>query len=121
MATIRELSQWPERVEDVTVDGIIRAVGVAAQRTWVLNLATISRKDEDGKMIYRSQLQACLGAVGMMGALRALRDANPEAALKFARDYWGMCEDGGAIGEMLWEWLAETGVDPDLVTQAALS
>lgn len=93
--TIRDLAKWPTSERDVTVDGIIRAIGVDAQRTWLQKWETLKRRDEPGmRELYIAQVESCIGAIGLIGCLRALRVASPDDALGFARMYWQMCEDG---------------------------
>lgn len=115
-----QLAAWPKTEDDVTVDGMLRCIGVDAQITYLEKwrlLGSTRPKDRTPEQLRLHHLAVLheINAIGLMGAIRALRKVSPAAADEFARDHWLMCDDGSAFGELLWEWLAEAGVDPKLI------
>lgn len=113
---LAELVKWPTEEKDVTVDLILRCIGADTQRTLLEKWAAIEKdRDHFRTPAYVAQVQQLVSGVGLMACLRALRQANPAYAEMFARHYWSMCESGDAFGELLWQFLEEAGLDPELI------
>lgn len=115
-----EFDPWPKTPEEVTVDRMLAAIGSSAQMSHLMKMKLLAdtRKDRTPEQYQQHLLHVMheIAAVGLMGAIRTLREIDPDKALEFARDYWEMCEDGSEFGPLLWEWLAEAGVDPESIT-----
>lgn len=114
-----EITPWPKNTDEVTVDGMLAQIGADAQMTHLVKMKLLAdtRKDRTPEQ-YQQHLMYVMHevtAVGLMGAIRTLREIDPDKALAFCRDYWEMCDDGSEFGTLLWEWLAEAGVDPELI------
>lgn len=120
--TLEELTAWPKSEDEVTVDGMLRHLGYQGQHLHLRHYELVAtNRTHDGKEFLGSKshmiiIQAELSIVGLMGAIRALNAVSAEAALKFARDHWAMCDAGDTTGELLWDWLTEAGLDPNLIT-----
>lgn len=112
---MNELSaEWPKTAEEAEDAGrMIRFFGVVGQRAWLAKWKAIDAKDPAEHMRLLEKVLAC---VAIMGALRDLRAVSQTAADACALRYWEMCEDGGSVGEFLWEWLNQEGINPDTVT-----
>lgn len=119
---LSELLKWPTDEAGVTVDIVLRCVGVDTQRTWLRNQVELGAQSRDGEYfksaLYADRTHAIISAVGFMACLRILRDVDPKEADTFAREYWRMCDAGDSFGELLWEFTEAAGLDPALIKLA---
>jgi hypothetical protein len=114
------LVSWPKTEEEATATQLIRALGADAQllnlEKWRMLAATPSdERTPEQTRLHLMTVTAEVSTIGLMHALRVLREVAPEQADVFARDHWGMCDDGSSFGEWLWEWLVAEGVDPEQI------
>jgi hypothetical protein len=116
---LTELTKWPTDETGMSVDLMLRIVGADTQRLYLEKWRLVDTDEEFMRSpLYHAMTQALIGAVGLMHCLRMLREADPERADRFAREYWGMCDSGDSFGEMLWEFTEEAGLDPELIKLA---
>lgn len=111
----KHLIEWPTTAQDMNVDLMLRVIGAEAQH---LLLEKMAAMDAGGKAVgdlYMARTLTIIASVGLMHAIRTLRDVDPAKAEQFVREHWAMCDDGGAFGEWLWEWTREAGLDPSLI------
>ncbi|GGN39691.1 hypothetical protein FHR83_006663 [Actinoplanes campanulatus] len=101
---------YPTCADDVTADRLAAALAVSAQRRYV---ATIDVPELD--------YTAMNLFVKEWGVIYLLREAQERAGVDFAdrlaRDLWEAWADGSGLGEFLWEWLTEYGIDPKTVAR----
>lgn len=106
--TTRPLAPYPSSVEDVTADKFARHLAVAAQHSF---RTTINAAGLD-----RTAMALFVQEWSVVYLLRELQErAGVMIADAVARDLWEAWEDGSGLGEWLWEWLTEYGIDPEAV------
>jgi hypothetical protein len=106
--TSSNLAPYPTRVEDVTAHKLARHLAVEAQRTLRTTMDTADvNRDAMARLVY---------GWGVVFLLRGLQDRTGDTvADAVAQDLWEAWEDGSGLGEWLWEWLTEYGIDPEAV------
>ena len=109
--TLAELLAYPTRTEDVSATSLLRYLLVQAR---VLE-ARVADEAAIGSGLRRAAGEYAM-AFAATHLLRALR-AHPEADAE-ARLLWESWEDGANMGELLYEWLSEEGIDPEQVQRA---
>lgn len=110
------LVKWPTNDMDVSINGMLRIVGYEAQRVWLEKMDSLGGPSSD-PALHVLRIQMVLSSVGFMACLRALREVDEAKAAAFAREYWAMCDAGDSIGEFLWQFIEEAGLDPELIEQ----
>lgn len=99
---------YPTRVEDVTAENLARHWAVCAQRNF---LATQAAADLDRNLMARFVYEW-----SVVFLLREVQErAGSHVADTLARALWENLADGSGLGEWLWEWLTEYGIDPESV------
>jgi hypothetical protein len=110
MTTTRNLAPYPSRAEDVTADNLSKHWTVCAQRDF---LATQEAADLD-----RNLMAKFVYEWSVVFLLREVQErAGTTTADRLARDLWEALNDGSHLGECLWEWLTEYGIDPATVNR----
>ena len=110
----------PTVTEDGPVDAraLARTMAVSAQRRWNRNLSRyFAGQDEATRRLFTESVSAMCAEFAMIHLLMALMDENPVRADELAtqiRDAW---DDGGSIGEWLWEHEQALGIDADAVNR----
>jgi hypothetical protein len=99
-AKLDAIAPLPE-TGDVTAMQLARHMAVRAQERWTRMLAAA------GTGVDHLQLSAMLAEFATAHALGALFEAGPKAADWCAVQIRDAMEDGGAVGEWLWELLGE--------------
>lgn len=106
----KNLAPYPTSAEDVTAERLAAHLAVSAQRRY---LATINAAEFD-----RTTMNLF---VKEWGVIYLLREAEERAGMAFAdrlaRDLWEAWNDGSGLGEFLYEWLTEYGIDPEQVAR----
>jgi hypothetical protein len=103
-----QLAPWPTSAEDVTADKLARHLAVGAQRTL--------RTTMDAPDVNRDAMARLVYGWGVTFLLRELQErSGVTIADAVAQDLWEAWEDGSSLGEFLWEWLTEYGIDPEAV------
>lgn len=91
---------------------VARAIAVTAQRRWVRNLSDyFGGGDRVAQREWQESIATLCAEFAALHLLMGLIEANPERARVLAariRDAW---DDGGMIGELLWEHLEALGID----------
>src|SRR5690349_9292303 len=101
---------YPTRSEDVTADGLAKHLAVAAQRDF--------RATQDAAEIDKNQMARFVYEWGIVYLLREAQErAGVRVADDLARGLWENWNDGSGLGEWLWEWLTEYGIDPEAVSK----
>ena len=116
MITLDEIAPYPEREEDVTAEAMAKHYTAFAQMHH-RRIALILHSDN-------SEWIKSIGFVtahyGIVYLLRELEErAGAKQADEVAKRLWADWEDGSGLGERLWEWLTEYGVDPEAVNKVA--
>lgn len=106
-----EIAPYPEWGTKVTGESLARYLAVLAQLGWSRNVTPFIRDDQE---IPPQQVAANFAAAH---ALLALHEADPEKAALTAAQIADAWNDGGGIGEWLYEHLTRLGVDPDEVAR----
>ena len=104
---LTEIAPYPKPGDPDHARAVAKYLAVSAQRRWKYNL-DIADMDAPG---YQVSVQAMLGDFAALHLLTHLMDTNPELAELAAaqiRDAW---DDGGGIGEWLWEHATALGID----------
>jgi hypothetical protein len=104
---LNEIAPWPEWGTEITAESVARYLAVCAQLGWIRNVTPFIR---DGQEIPVAQFAAQFAAAH---ALLALAEVDPERARLTAAQIADAWNDGGGIGEWLWEHLTALGVDVD--------
>lgn len=119
MTKINEFAPYPQSDEDVTADSIARSNAVSAFARQALIDELMNDTSRKGQRIYMSEIGTLVNQYGVVFLLRELAEVDPERADKAAKRLYGDWEDGGSVGEWLWEWLSGYGIDPGEVSRAA--
>jgi hypothetical protein len=108
--TTNNLAPYPTSVDDVTADKLARHLAVGAQRDL--------RATMDASDVTRDAMARLVYGWGVTFLLRELQErAGVTVADAVAQDLWEAWEDGSSLGEFLWEWLTEYGIDPEAVNR----
>lgn len=101
---------YPTSAEDVTADKLARHLAVQAQRSYLKTMgAAEPNRDAMARFVYEW---------GLVFLLREVQErAGSHVADTVARGLWEAWEDGSGLGEFLWEWLTEYGIDPVAVAR----
>lgn len=106
--TTRSLPGYPKSAEEVTADNLAACLAVAAQRTHL--------KVMDSAAMDHTALTLFVREWGVVFLLREVQErAGVHVADGIARALWENWNDGSGLGEWLWEWLTEYGVDPNAI------
>jgi hypothetical protein len=127
MSSLEKFAAYPTSEQDVTADKLARISAVQAQASWSRIFPLLHAKNEakgkpnakDADDIHYLTMANAVAEYTVVHLLRTLQEHAPEKADEVARDIWGTWEDGGAVGEWVWEWLAGYGINPDEVSAAA--
>lgn len=111
--TLNDIAPYPQDQDEVTAEKLTRNLAVYAQANfrWMLDDAS------DGKR--REAMMQVVNLYGLVKILRAFTERDPEGADEVARELWADWDAGDSLGEWLWEWLTEYGIDPEQVAEAA--
>jgi hypothetical protein len=102
------LAPYPIDAEDVTADGLAKHLAVSAQRRFRANM--------DAPDLDRTALNLFVKEWAVIYLLREMEErAGVKVADDVARALWESWNDGSHLGEMLWEWLTEYGINPEEV------
>ena len=117
-AAIDKLAPFPSGDEPVPARGLAKTIAVSAQRRWHRNLGGyFDGRDTASQRRFSESIHAMCDEFAALHLLMALMDENPVRADELAtqiRDAWN---DGGGIGEWLWEHEQALGVDADEVNR----
>lgn len=101
---------YPTSAETVTAEGLARHMAVQAQRSNMKIMAAADmNRDAMARFVYEWSTTFLLR--------EALAHLGPVTADEIARELWEALEDGSSLGEFLWEWLTEYGINPEQVTR----
>ena len=115
---------YPRNEDEVTAAALLRHLTVAAQVAWAMQWETFEKyydaaKDPALRDLWMASISLSVSDFTGVFLLRALIEHAPIAvADQVARDLWLVWEDGGAVGEWLWEYLDEYGINGDEITEA---
>lgn len=117
-AAIDKLAPFPPEGEPASARGLAKTMAVSAQRRWHRNLSGyFDSRDAATQRRFSESIHAMCDEFAALHLLMALMDENPVRADELAtqiRDAWN---DGGGIGEWLWEHEQALGVDADEVNR----
>ena len=119
MTKLNDFAPYPERDEDATADSIARSTAVSAFARQQLIDEYMNDNSPKGKRLYMTEIGTLVNQYGVVFLLRELAEVDPGRADAAAKRLFGDWEDGGSVGEWLWEWLREYGIDPEQVNRAA--
>lgn len=101
---------YPTSAEAVTADKLAASLAVSAQRRL--------RATMDAAGLDKTAMNLLVKEWGVIYLLRELEErAGMKVADDVARELWESWNDGSHLGEMLWEWLTEYGIDPEAVAR----
>jgi|ERR1051325_1327179 hypothetical protein len=108
--TSKNLAPYPTSAEDVTADKLAAHLAVCAQRRF--------RQNMDAAELDRTALNLFTKEWAVVFLLREIQErAGVRIADDLARALWESWEDGSGLGEFLWEWLTEYGINPESVAK----
>lgn len=119
MSYADEVAPMPERAEDTTMDGLIRAYLANAERglgasPTLLRPAFTEGASEADNLRYMLNLHTWLWQAEVADLLMRLQQiAPPEDVDGIAATFVDQSQAGDYYPEMLWEWLTERGIDPE--------
>jgi hypothetical protein len=122
-----EIAPYPRTVEEATAESV--ALHLVAEG-YMLNSrrSGLMRKMVEAEGTpehaaamerYAINLSAVTADYAAAKALRTIAAEDAELADTLAKAIWRFWEDGAAVGEELWHWLRQAGIDPDQVEAAA--
>lgn len=119
MSYADEIAPMPERAEDTTMDGLIRAYLANAERglaatSLLIRPAFGEGSSEADNLRYMLNLHTWLWQAEVADLLMRLQQiAPPEDVDGIAATFVDQSQAGDYYPEMLWEWLTERGIDPE--------
>lgn len=119
MSYADEVAPMPERADDTTMDGLIRAYLANAEQGLAASSLLIRRAFGEGSseadnLRYMLNLHTWLWQAEVADLLMRLQQiAPPEDADGIAVTFVANSQAGDYYPEMLWEWLDERGIDPE--------
>jgi hypothetical protein len=125
---IVEATKWPETEDAATADALIlhgARITVAWQERNAKAMREVyafDREDPDRKPAMRNYIDGVTAMIAegqLVISLVEVQKRSREQADELAKHLWGITEDGGALGELMWQYLDERGVDAETVFQAA--
>jgi hypothetical protein len=111
--TLNDLAPHPTSLEETTADALARNLSVVAQAHW--------RRQVEGRT-FEERFESVTLVVNLFGVvtlLRALIEHAPGQADAVARELRADWEGASGVGEDLWQWLTEYGIDPEQVNKIA--
>lgn len=118
MNVLDKIAPYPTREEDVTADVMASHFAAFAlmHQALVLNHLDFDKDHAD----YMKSVGHAVSYYGLASLLRqVIEHAGAVKADEVAKDLWLAWEDGSSVGEWCWEWLTESGIDPEAVQEAA--
>lgn len=108
--TDKNPAPYPTTSADATADNLAAHLAVAAQRLY--------RKNMDAADLDRTAMSLFVQEWGVVFLLREVQErAGTKVADDLARELCEAWNDGSHLGESLWEWLTEYGIDPEAVVR----
>lgn len=109
---LNDIAPYPRTADEVTAESLARSLTVQAQANWT-RMVNAGPAPEAHAAANR-----LVDVFGTVKVLKALQAVAPETADEVALDLWSDSLDGAAMGEWLWAWLTEYGIDPVRVDAA---
>lgn len=123
---LNDLAPYPTRADSATADLVARHAAVHAQAAFLVNMDHpyfTSRRGEPGHEELLAdwrrnlgELASCFKVAFLTRAL--IEHAGGDVADEVTQKIHDALDDGGAVGEWCWEWLAEYSIDPAKVAEA---
>lgn len=117
MTTFNDLAPWPETVEQATAETLAKNLAVYGLANQQRLLDALGTGDSDSVQL--EAIPHIVNAYGLVKLLRALGECDRDRADEVARGLWADWDAGDSLGEWLWEWLTEYGIDPKRVAEVA--
>jgi hypothetical protein len=123
MTTLNDLAPWPSE-DDTTAASLLKyftAVTFVYENevSALTHAAFNDDATDDDKRRYSDACHKVVAGFGEVLLLRSLIEVAPEKADDIARDLRLCLIDGSVIPELLWEWMVESGIDPEQVKALA--
>lgn len=103
---LEQVAPYPATEAEATAENLIR---------YLVARASSAQFDADGHM-YRQDWElhalTCRDILTTYGLIVALKTLPPEVADEIAERIWADWRDGAQVGEWLWQWAIEVGIDP---------
>lgn len=106
------IPELPHDVEETTAQQVVDHY--AGLGTFWLNKALSSPREG-----LREAVTIARTSFAIAYLTRALRQVAPAVVDEIVRTMLAALDDGGTPGELMWEWLAESGIDPAPIQAAA--
>lgn len=106
-APLDGIAPYPRTGREATADALIKYSAAFGLMHSHIALNTASASDPQ----FQKSIACSVSSFTTAHLLREISRLAPESADAIARDLWSHWE-GGELGEWLWEWLTEYGIDP---------
>lgn len=121
MTTLNDLAPLPSSEDEVTAENLLKHLTVRASasenetHTLAHKALGADASPEDVRR-YTESFALLSARFGVVFLLRQIQQqSSPGWADEVARHLWSLWQDGGSIPEFLWDWLAESGIDPEQI------
>lgn len=117
--TLNDIAPNPTTEEQATAENLLKHLTVRASacenetNTLAHKALGVDASPEDVRDYSRS-FELLAARFGVVFLLRQIQQQSSQGwADEVARHLWSLWQDGGSIPEFLWDWLAESGINPD--------
>lgn len=108
-----EIAPYPTSHEEATAANVARCLAATAQGLFA-RMLDITEKPTDATMLGRM-----VAEFAVAHALIRFAEVDRDAADRAAAEIWDAWEDGGGVGEWLWDHLSAMGIDPEEISRMA--
>lgn len=110
---LNTIAPYPDDTTPDHARAVAKYLAVEAQRRWKWNLDIA---DQDGSD-WRQSVQALVAGFAALHLLMHLMETDPAKAEELSKQIRNAWEDGGGVGEWLWEHATALGIDPAEVSR----
>lgn len=114
MNALDKIAPYPASEKEATAAAMARCYTAYAQLHFRISL---DHHDRDQAARSSRSFVSCYGLAYLLRELE--KHAGAEAANEVARNLWAEQDAGDGMGEWVWEWLEEYGIDPEAVNKIA--
>jgi hypothetical protein len=114
MNPLNDLAPYPQTADEVTAENVAKNLALFAYANHWRGLDPGTSKTDQ----HEATAQV-VHLYGIVKLLRTLIELDREQANTVARELWADWDAGDSLGEWLWTWLTEYGIDPAQVETAA--
>ncbi|MFI6238365.1 hypothetical protein ACIBEF_00635 [Micromonospora sp. NPDC050795] len=108
-----KFAPWPTEVDEVTADKLARSYTVMGWQGWTRWTATRGKdQSEADKNLREMCLHIAIDCFAVADVLRNVQIYAKDHADEIAKDVYAALDEGGAVGELLYDFLRSYGIDP---------